>query len=196
MAAAFATWRCVWEENDAFQHPAEAVRVGTTHAFSRNIVPTTTSERNRTQTICASLIASSIVTAGCADEACLRASSIDAESNSGAQSPEMPLRRAAELPLEGKVIFRLQPVVSSLPVQSDIAIPSLLTETVAQPRPTPVARTAPSITSGEIQSSTNASELAIVPQVLQLRGEKAPGLVMSKRPLLQDAYVAFGVNGR
>lgn len=183
-----------------------------------------TSERNRTQTICAGLIASTIVSAGCADD-CLCDTGIGAECPSSAPVKNASATMAAQLPLEGEVIFRLEPVVTALPLQSNVVMASLPVEPAAsaltvdsisqadahysqsvmppirarrgqasnqnreQPMPASIPRS-----HGEILTSTRANEAEV--QEPRLQSAKAPARESSNRPLLQDAYIAFGVNGR
>lgn len=126
------------------------------------------------------------------------------------------------------MLFRLEPVISNLPLQSDMAIameptaPAATIDSIsqadaryvaqprsrrrggkriasnqnqAQPKSSSLEHSGPSIT-GDALGAAAAAELESVPQALLLHPAKAPTRELSRRPLLQDAYIAFGANGR
>lgn len=196
-----------------------------------------TTERNRRQAICASLIASTIVTADCADGDCVCATPSDSEcpevtdiaANDGSHTH-------AELPIEGKVIYRLDPVVTSLAPEptiavadlpADLAIEDVLVDAISQAdAPVELAdsdedASAPRLTRSQRRAASNqnraskrltkvaeiivsengamgaiAQDFDVQVEVPALAAPTKPVRTLSKRPLLQDEYIAFGVNGR
>ncbi len=198
-----------------------------------------TSDKNRRQAICASLIASTIVTADCADEGCGCSISQDSEDALNSfSSPGDTGHAEAELPLEGKVSYSLVPVVMPLlsgetmvaaELPSEMVVEELLADTISQadhafelqgeadenvPRLTQRIRRSPSNqnragrraiaegTSTEVvilpaAPESQPGDASSTPAALtQQEQSPAQAPLLSDHPLLQDAYIAFGANGR
>ena len=197
-----------------------------------------TTERNRRQAICASLIASTIVTADCGDEECACATTQDADGAASTASPANDHAAAQnEMPIGDGVSYSLAPVITSLPTDrkiavaslpADLAIEDVLVDAVSPPdqlvdldgadenTPSPKLTRAKrrsasnqnrssrwGLSEGEGAESLITEEVIALPETdqfdVQLQvGEASPPKErsLSKRPLLQDDYVAFGVNGR
>ncbi len=222
---------CATGESDAFRLPVSIDKIGTSHALGPTVMLKTT-ERNRRKAICASLIASTIVTVDCTGEDCACAVGQDPDSPSSAPLPANDDSISfAEMPTGDGVVYSLAPVITSLPVDptisvanlpADLAIEDVLIDAVSQPDQlvdlddADASEVSPRLTRAKKRSASNQNRSSrgggkglpdiITEEVIALPDTEhfGPAIVVSKadehamasRPVLQDDYVAFGVNGR